>query len=409
MEKRFFEVQETPTLSILDCRGDFSVNGWSKSAVRVRAEVEQLEIRQEGNTFMVTCGSDLRIDAPVDSCLQVRTLGGDARFKCIQGEISLDEVGGDLLLGQVGNARIKQAGGDLSARNVDGDLIVQKVVGDMSVRSVSGRLEVEYVGRDLGARILMGDARAGDVQGDLRLQSAFSDGKEYSFKARGDIVARVPSSTNADFTLRSGRNRIRIKADLLDRKDGDDEITGRLGDGGATVLLDAGRDMILAASDSGWGQDWSGVQVGAIGAEFGAEFSTLAEDIASQVGAHMAEMSLQLEDKLANIEVDVGRLDERAERVARRAQKQLERAATRLQRRAEREADKARRHAAKGRWKTASRPGRAASPEPAADPVTDKERLTILNMVAEAKISVEEAESLLDALKGNATPNSQSR
>jgi len=409
MEKRLFEVQEAPTLSILDCRGDLSVNGWSKSAVRVRAEDEQLEIRQEGETLMITCRSDLRIDAPHDSCLQVHTLGGDARFKRIQGEISLDEIGGDLLLGQVGNARIKEARGDLSARNVDGDLIVQEVEGDMSVRNVSGRLEVGRVGRDLGARILMGDARAEDVQGDVRLRSAFTDGKEYSFKARGDIVVRVPSNTNADFTLRSGRNRIRIKADLLDRKDMDNEITGRLGDGGASVLLDAGRDMILAATDSGWGQDWSGVQVGAIGAEFGAEFSTLAEDIASQVGAHMAEMSLQLEDKLANIEVDVGRLDERAERVARRAQRQLERAAVKLQRRAEREAEKARRHAAKARWKTSPRSGRPASPEPVGDPVTDKERLTILNMVAESKISVQEAESLLDALKGNATPNSQSR
>lgn len=409
MEKRFFEVQETPTLSILDCRGDLSVNGWSTLAVRVRTDDEKLEIRQEGETLMVTCGSDLRIDAPHDSRLQVRTLAGDARLKRIQGEISLDEIGGDLLLGQVGNARIKEARGDLSARNVDGDLIVQEVEGDMSVRNVTGRLEVGRVGRDLGARILMGDARAEDVQGDVRLRSAFTDGKEYSFKARGDIVARVPSNTNADFTLRSGRNRIRIKADLLDRKDMDNEITGRLGDGGATVLLDAGRDVILAASDSDWGQDWSGVQVGAIGAEFGAEFSTLAEDIASQVGAHMAEMSLQLEDKLANIEVDVGRLDERAERVTRRAQKQLERAAARLQRRAEREADKARHHAVKARWKTAPRSGRPASPEPAGDPVTDKERLTILNMVAEGKISVQEAESLLDALKGNATPNSQSR
>jgi DUF4097 and DUF4098 domain-containing protein YvlB len=409
MEKRLFEVQETPTLSILDCRGDFSVNGWTKSAVRVRAEDEQLEIRQEGETLMVTCRSDLRIDAPHDSRLQVRTLGGDARFKRIRGEISLDEIGGDLILSQVGNARIKEARGDLSARGVDGDLIVQEVEGDMSVRNVSGRLEVGRVGRDLGARVLMGDARAEHVQGDVRLRSAFTDGKEYRFKARGDIVARVPSNTNADFTLRSGRNRIRIKADLLDRKDMDHEVTGRLGDGGATVVLDAGRDMILAARDGGWGQDWSGVQVGAIGVEFGAEFASLAEEIASEVGAHMAELSLQLEEKLANIEVDVGRLDERAERVARRAQKQLERAAARLQRRAEREAEKVRRHAAKDRWKTASRSRRPARPEPAGDPVTDKERLTILNMVAEGKISVQEAESLLDALQGSAAPNSQSR
>jgi hypothetical protein len=46
--------------------------------------------------------------------------------------------------------------------------------------------------------------------------------------------------------------------------------------------------------------------------------------------------------------------------------------------------------------------GRSAEPSaPAPEPVQEEERLLILKMLQEKKISMEEAESLLSALEGN--------
>jgi hypothetical protein len=260
-----------------------------------------------------------------------------------------------------------------------------------------GRFHVKRVGRDLGVSDLSGDARAERVEGDIRLRTAFAPDGESIFKADGDIIARVPPNANADLTLRSGRGQPRIKANLEQRVETDNQVTGRLGDGGADVLLEADRDLVFSIRGSDVEGDWSefGVEMGGLGAEFGVEFAGLAEEIGAQIEAQMAEMSAQLEEKLAA----VAEWDERAARAAEKAQRQAEKAAERLRRVAEQQVEKARRRAQKARVKSASRPSsRAPEPEPASEPVSDDERMTILNMVAEGKITVEEAETLLEAL-----------
>jgi DUF4097 and DUF4098 domain-containing protein YvlB len=408
MGRQTFETEGVPTLSVVECRGSLKIQGGSGPAVRLHAESSDLEASQEGNTVMATCRSDLRVELPYDASIRVQRVAGDLVVKRVSGSSTLGTIDGDVSLGQVGAATIEEVKGDLSGRVVDGDLIVREVLGDMSVRNVAGRLEVGRVGRDLGVRDIQGDASAEDVRSDIRLRTSFEPGQEYRFKAAGDIVVRVPASVDADFTLRSGGGDIRVKAPLEDRQEEKGQVTGRLGEGGATVVLEAGKDIILVARDGEWDEFGAGMGVlGAeIGAEFGAEFAGLAEEIAAQVEAQMEEMSAQMEHKLAHLEVELAGMDRRAaeaaERAAEQARKQVERAAERVRRRAEKEAARARRHAERSRWKagrpTGPRPAKAPTPEPAGEPVSDQERLTILNMVAEGKITIEEAETLLEAL-----------
>jgi DUF4097 and DUF4098 domain-containing protein YvlB len=411
MGRQTFETEGVPTLSVVECLGSLKVQGGPGSAVRLSAESSDLEVGQEGDTIMATCSSDLQVELPYDASIQVQKVAGDMAVKHISGSSTLGIVDGDLSLSQVGPATVEMVSGDLSGRVVGGDLVVGDVSGDMSVRNVTGRLEVGRVGRDLGVRDIQGDASAEDVRSDIRLRTDFAPGKEYRFRAKGDIVVRVPASADAHFTLRSGGGDIRIKAPLEDRVEEEGQVTGRLGDGGASVVLEAGKDIVLVARDGEWGEFGAGMGVlGAeIGAEFGAEFAGLAEEIAAQVEAQVEEMSAQLEHKLAHLEVELAGMDRRAaeaaERAAEQARKQVERAAERVRRRAEKEAARARRQAERARWKVGRpvaprppRPPKPPVPEPAGEPVSDQERLTILNMVAEGKITIEEAETLLEAL-----------
>ena len=409
MEKQYFENIADPTISITECNGSLLIRGWARNDVRIRATEGDYQAQQEGDTIMLSCRADLRVDAPFNTSVQVQTIRGDGRIKGIQGAIKLAEVNGDLVLSRVGPAEVQLTNGDLAARIVDGDLQVGTVHGDMSVRRVAGRLEVEQIGRDLGARELMADAQVVLVRGDIRLRTDFTPEQQVQLKANGDIVARVPNFANADFILRSGRGNIRVKANLTEKTKSENEITGRLGDGGADVLLEAGRDLILVARGD-QDTEWSdlGAEIGAIGADIGIEFAGLAEQIAAQIEVQMEHMSAQLEEKLSSMEIDMAAMDRRsaraAERIATHTQQKLEQAAEKLRRTAEREAEKARRKAARHRSKAAQKQrtyyGRSPEPRPADEQITEDERMAILNMVAEGKISVEDAETLLDALKG---------
>ena len=398
MNTMVFETDNSPTLSIVKCSGDLTVRGSSRSTVRVACSDDKAEVKQEGATIMVSSASDLSIEAPYDTTCRIQKASADLSVKRILGNIDIESVHGDLVLNRVGAVRVGTAGADVSARSVDGDLIVGSIHGDFSAREIDGNLMVETVGRDLGLRDLHGNGTAQNVHGDIRLRTALLPGRSYSFKAGGDLVARIAADSHADLTLRSGRDKPRVKTELSNMTASQREVRGRLGDGGAEATMEAGRDLVLAIQDSEGSGSWEDMVmgVGSLGAEFGLEFAGLAEEIASQIDSQMSRMSSELEAKLSNL----SSLDERAAIAAQRAQKQAEKAAEQLRRAADREAERARRRADKQRWKAGGRTSGwpIDPPESSSEPISDDERLAILNMVAEGKITIEEAESLLKAL-----------
>jgi hypothetical protein len=97
----------------------------------------------------------------------------------------------------------------------------------------------------------------------------------------------------------------------------------------------------------------------------------------------MSQFETQMSQVQHDLEQRFGKFDKQAEKAAERAARSAERA----KRRAERAA---------GSWGfTVGRP-----PVPPAEPVTDQERLMILKMVEEGKITADQAAQLLSALEG---------
>jgi hypothetical protein len=97
----------------------------------------------------------------------------------------------------------------------------------------------------------------------------------------------------------------------------------------------------------------------------------------------MSQFESQMSQVQRDLEQRFGKFDKQAEKAAERAARSAERA----KRRAERAA---------GSWGfPAGRP-----PAPPSEPVTDQERLMILKMVEEGKITADQAAQLLSALEG---------
>jgi hypothetical protein len=110
----------------------------------------------------------------------------------------------------------------------------------------------------------------------------------------------------------------------------------------------------------------------------------------------MVEMETRLEESLGRI--DSEQIHLQVERAREQALRTAGRAAERARQTAEREAERARLRAerAERRWQRAS--GRR--PRPKREPVTDEERMRVLRMVEEGRLSPEQAADLLAALEG---------
>jgi hypothetical protein len=448
-ETQVVECGEAPLVRVT-VAGDLRVGGWERSEVAaegVEAGNGAVWLDDDG-TVHVESDGDLRLRVPYGARLSVDAVGGDARVAEVHGEVELATVGGDLVLRGVGPATLDEVGGDLSARDLAGSLTVSQVGADLSAGGIAGDVTVGRVGADLAVRDVEGaltvdavgaDASIRRVTGsvvvvagsDARLALEPVPGESYRVSAGAGIRCVVAPDSHADVWIQSGAG-VRVDTPELQMKP-DSSTTAaqfRLGDGGPEIRLTSGGTVAFLAREGG-----SGVEEEA-GYQFGEEFAAMAEELARHIeqrvhgateamNARMARLSVQLPGMLGA----AGLSPEEAERIAERAQREIERAAERAeqraaeairraeqklhsaQRKAERHARRAERHAERHprswgggpggpRGWVAPPPRPPRAPEP--PPVSEEERLSILRMLQEKKITVDQAETLLAALEGRA-------
>jgi len=149
--------------------GSVTVNGWSRSQVEVTGElgrdVEELIFNRDGDKITIKVKvprnrsrgieSDLRIQIPQGSSIDVGTVSADIDVEDVRGEQSLSTVSGDIsteggesdvsaqaVSGDVDvNGQSKEA--ETSATTVSGDVTLFRVAGKVAAESVSGDVIVD--------------------------------------------------------------------------------------------------------------------------------------------------------------------------------------------------------------------------------------------------------------------------
>ncbi len=363
--------------------GDLRVRGQDDDVLLVDGERVQVEHLGAGQPYLVRAAGDARLIVPDTVSLVVQAVGGDAKITDVEASVEVQRVGGDLSVRNAASANIGLVGGDVRVKRVAGDVRLETVGGDATVREVDGALHVKQVGADLFLRNIGGDCVVEQVGADLVLSLDFSPDCTYRFSAGADILCRVHPESNVTFELPADTAvRLDIPADLLED---DEQRRVVVGDGAARVSVLQAHTLRLVGEEEGGMVDFS-VQ---IEDELEARLSTLEEKLAQQ-----------LEGLDERIQATTVRLASQAERMAERAQREAMRTADRLRRSMERWEDKPKRGKAKrGRFAIGMMEGRPTPPPPPREPVTEQERLMILKMVQEGKITIEEAEKLLSALE----------
>lgn len=391
MKLQRFEVSDTPQLIVV-CDGDLDVNGGRDGEVAIKAygQEDDLNVVRDGEHLTITSRARCKVGCPRGTNLTVQAVHGDARLRRLDGPVIVENAHGDLALKIVGPTTVTTASGDVRARSVNGDLFVDQVAGDLSVRGVEGSLSCGSVAGDLKVAGLKGGLEA-TVSGDAAIRTDFAPGCDYRITASGDVSIRFPRGASARFQV-TGKRAIRHKVDWADLEEATGTLTGRVGEGEANVEITSDGDVVLEGrSDSG--AHFAGFALE--NAELDLELESMAEEIERNVQEHMVRLNAQLEDKLSRIDHDAIRL--KIERTAEGARRKAERAAERARMKAER---------AQRRWERmgARRPSRSKPGAPptrrTGEPITEQERVAVLRMVQEGKITADEAARLLEAMQG---------
>ena len=380
-----FDTSDSPHLTVARCGGNLSIVGTDQRGLAVLGDENQIKVERQGESFTVTANGDCDVHCPPGASVTLKQVSGDLSVLGLGGPLAIESASGMVTLRDIGPTTLRQACGDLEVRGVTGELKVESVSGDAKVRQVSGAVELKSVHGDLAARDLDGGAVAEHVSGDVSLSTALAKGAAYRFQASGDISAKVDVGSGARVTLKGSEVHCRLPLQTTERTAS--RIVGTLGDGSAELTLQASGDLSVTERGETWG--WAGEE----------QWESAMESWSQQFEAQMADMQRKLEERLAGIPyVDSEKVARRAQEAAERARRQAQRTAERAQARAERAARKHehRGHAMRWSW-SAPQP-----PKPPAEPVSDTERMAILKMVADKKITADEASRLLTALEGEA-------
>lgn len=418
MDKQVISTGAQPRLA-LNITANLAIKGWDKGEVYAKASSpDDLVVDVQGEEINITSRSSTSLHVPYASLIKDGHVTGDVSIKSIEGDINLSRVSGNLSLRNVANSSIGLINGNLSAKGVDGDLVVNSCKGNVSGRDIRGNLVFEdSVTGNMSLKEIDGDARASG-RGNVSLELDPVPGSSYDFQAKGNLSCRLPSDTSVKVAITQGSQiSVRVpNADIPARIMAPYEF--QLGEGDAQLSIGASGNLSLVSMPESWDMGEFEVE---IGEDFELLTETLNEQIASQIEAQMEMMEEELEHQLESLSFSLEKSAlsaEQAERIAQRAREASERANRRAQekirrsqekmqrkldaarRRAERKARAAER-AARDRRRRPASPARPSTPSrAAAQPVSEEERLMILQMLEHGHISLEEAEQLLSALEG---------
>ena len=354
---------------------------------------------------------------PGGATLKVESVSGTARFNSLEDELTIGDVFGSLSLRNIAAAQIASVHGELVARYLSGDLKVGRVHGNASVREVQGACVIDQVDGNADLRNIEGDVNI-NAGGNLRTRLNVIMGVQYRFNAEGNINARIPEDVSLNLSLASQAKNIKIKLPDGARAIAEKEHELELAGGEIEMSLKAGGNLYLIC-EGGWGEfDYDDPEL--VGAEFSSELSQqIAGQVEAQIQSQVETMTSQINAQMAQLSAEIGKaglspeeteqLMEQArqasERETERAQEKISKARQKLERKLEaaRRKQEIKAQAAQRRARVHSKRSwgyDTPTPPTPPDPVSEEERLMILNMLEQKKISLEEAEQLLAALDG---------
>jgi hypothetical protein len=346
MESVHQDVGPRPHVRISSVQGDLRISGRDGTQLEAQAgDRGGLIVQPKGDAVDISSRGGCLVFLPPESRLEIVRVSGDARVADLGGDLTIEQIEGDLTLRRVGPARVGEVSGSLVARRLSNELHIGKVGGDAALEHIRGPVELGQVGGDMRASQIEAGLTA-RLDGDALLEWLPPAGSSSQVEASGDVVARFLAAASVRVTARAGGD-LRLFGDS-----GSGERTVTLGSGGASVQLSAGGDVLATHG----------------GTEFTAD---LAEEIAAQVDATLADVEAGLEDvDLSSLGLDTKEMRDKVHHALTHALRRARRGAT-------------------------------AAERERAQPVEtgDAERLTILRMLEEGKVTVEQAEGLLRALE----------
>ncbi len=330
---------------------------------------EALKLTDINGVVEVRASDDCRLLVPEMMSVTVERCDGDASISNLKTHLILGKIGGDLTLKAISGVSVESVGGDMTFRADEGGVEVARTGGDLLGDGVPS-LTSMGIGGDVVLRDIRGPVHL-VAGGDVTLSSTLSELPVMEIRAGGDIKCVVDASARAQLELECGDEISVAACGQQIELEGGESLSLPIGEGGNLVALNAGGDISVTQSGeeydfdqvfTRWDEDWK---------DFGINLEKTIKDSLNLASAKLSQASDQMNQ------------------VNGLAQEKIDRAMRKLDKKG---IDPNR------KWVGVAYDTPIPLKEKAKAGMSEEERLMVLRMLQEKKITVEEAEKLLNAL-----------
>ncbi len=405
MAEHTIPIENISKLKVATVGGNLYLFGWSRDNIRIKDKADGDQIKTKKDQIEIRFSGDGFLHIPHDLEIEVQSIGGDASIHKVNSAIKISTVGGDLTLNNVSSAVVGSVGCDLFVKRVQGDLKVEKTGGDALIDYINGQLSLRKVGGDIVIAEVAGGIEAA-AGGEGTIDFSPVPWQAYKIEVGGNLSVSMPEESNADLTVNSGENNISLILGEIKINDKVNELQQQIGEGGPAVILSAGGKVFISGDDF---SVFTGIKMNFddIGA-FTSDFST---HTAKQIKNSLDHLEIDLRESLTGLSKsleEIGISEEnlknfgiQIEETSKMAAEKAELAAIKAQAKVEKKIARARRSAQKAEAKVKEFDlGDFLETQQTKKAVNESERLLILEMLQEKKISLDEADQLLKALEG---------
>lgn len=395
----------TPSIQIENVGGGLQIKGWMRSEIFVRSDEEQSELVEKEDGILLRTATDCVLRVPRAARLQIGQVNGNLRLKYLDADLRVEHVGGSLVCRSIANLSIGALNGSLMVKDVLGSITCQSVRGSVIARHVEGDMVLEQVGGNLDGRNLSASLQA-TVGGFSRVQWNVFNGHGVSLKAGGSIHCEISDVLQPQLNLRSGAQEIHLiqmgeKKHLAEANwqmtigEGlfplDLQAEGKIVFIVRQAILEEEEELDAIFEEVDHISEWVWRQFQTQIDAFQEQMDRFAEQM-GKLGVAVTATVETLEPLKFVVRDPSARLQEKM----RRAQERMEQKLAEAQRRSEQ----------KAKLGFIEKIGFGRKREPTAGKgatqSVSEERLFILKMLEQKKITVTEAEALLAALEGEA-------
>lgn len=394
------------------------IKGVNRAQVACTIDSPQLATLTEVDSHVyITVNANCQLELPENSSIEIERALGSLKIENIKGRITADKVLSSLVLSKVDQANVGMVGGSFSVQNASGAVVVDKVAGNLTVdhvrsfksdkvggsctlRNIEENCRVENAGGNCLAQGLTGETVLSKFGGSIKAREVvFWDTvkaggninlancrfeKDLNLSAGGNVkLALAEGMENIMFKFYSGAQRIHIKVHGDDISTNSSEFEHQFGDGERKIKVNAGGSIFLT-DEIETGEEL----VGDLTSRFDFKESPLSQLIQERINTatrraeeKVKAAELRLEkimdrvDSTRDIDIDFGLDDDSA-------------------------GDKTK-HVSTENFQ-AKTPVSSSVDQTVVNKkgATNEERLMILQMLQDNKITVDEAEALFKAMEG---------